>query len=174
MACILASIGHGDEALRNMETAMLLQPHPSSCYFEVLGCCQFAVGDFDRAIAAFQRGIEVNPSFILCRYQLAVTYGACGRIDEARAEAAIVKSDCRNMSVDYFLDPELRAIWQRGKEVAGLSQIPGALSLLGQYELALVPAAEQRLSHGLVKISALAACTLVFPRATGLLVGVLL
>lgn len=121
LSCILASTGHGQEALRNMETAMLLQPHPSSCYFDVLGCCQFAVGDYDRAIAAFQRGIEINPSFVLCHYQLAVTYGVCGRIDEARAEAAIVKTNGQNVSVDYFLDPELRAIWRRGKEVAGLA-----------------------------------------------------
>ncbi len=121
LSCILASTGHGEEALRNIETAMLLQPHPSSCYFDILGCSHFALGDYDRAIAAFLRGIEINPSFITCRYQLAVTYGVCGRADEAKAEAAIVKADWTNVSVDYFLDPRLAAIWCRGKEVAGLA-----------------------------------------------------
>ena len=79
LSCILASTGHGEEALHNIETAMLLQPHPSSCYFDVLGCSHFALGNYDRAIAAFSRGIELNPSFVLCHYQLAVTYGVCGR-----------------------------------------------------------------------------------------------
>jgi TolB-like protein/Flp pilus assembly protein TadD len=120
LSCILASTGHGEEALRNIETAMLLQPHPSSCYFDVLGCCHFALGDYDRAIAAFRRGIEINPSFIPCHYQLAATYGVCGRADEARAEASIVKADWPNVSLDYFLDPSLAAIWHRGRQVAGL------------------------------------------------------
>jgi len=120
LSCILASTGRGEEALHNIETAMLLQPHPSSCYFDVLGCSHLALGNYDRAIAAFERGIEINPSFMLCHYQLAVTYGVCGRPDEAKAEAAIVKADWQNVSVDYFLDPRLAAIWRRGKEAAGL------------------------------------------------------
>jgi tetratricopeptide (TPR) repeat protein len=121
LAYILAATGHGEEALRNVETGMLLQPHPSACYFDVLGCCHFALGDYDRAIAAFQRGIEINSSFLACHYQLAITYGVCGRADEAQAEAAIVKADWPNVSVDYFLHPPLEAIWLRGKQVAGLA-----------------------------------------------------
>ncbi len=121
LAYILAATGRGEEARRNIETAMLLQPYPSSCYFDVLGCCHFAVGDYDRAIAAFRRGIEINPSFVPCHYQLAITYGVCGRADEAQAEAAIVTADWPNVSIDYFLDPPLAAIWRRGKQVAGLA-----------------------------------------------------
>jgi adenylate cyclase len=121
LACILASTGHGEEALRNIETAMLLQPHPSCFNYDVLGCSHLALGNYDRAIAAFRRSIEINPSFMLSHYQLAVTYGVCERVEEAQAEAAIVKADWENVSVDYFLDPQLEAVWRRGKEVAGLT-----------------------------------------------------
>jgi len=121
LACILAAAGYGEEALRNIETALRLQPFPSSCYYDVLGCCHFALADYERAIAAFRRGMEINPSFVPCHYQLAITYGVCGRIDEAQAEAALVKADWPNISMDYFLDPPLAAIWRRGKRVAGLA-----------------------------------------------------
>ena len=121
LSFILAVTGRRDEALRNIETAMLLQPHPSSLFFEVLGVCHFALGDYDRAIAAFVRGIEIKPTFIPCHYQLAVTYGVCGQTDAARSEAAIVKDDWPNISLDYFLHPRLEEIWLRGKEAAGLA-----------------------------------------------------
>ena len=68
LSLILASTGHGEEALRNIETAMLLQPHPSSFYFDALGLCHFALADYERAIAAFLRGIEINPSFMPNHY----------------------------------------------------------------------------------------------------------
>jgi TolB-like protein/Tfp pilus assembly protein PilF len=121
LAFALAATGHGKEALRNIETAMLLQPHPSSFYCDVLGLSHFALADYERAIAAFLRGIEINPSFMPCHYELAVTYGVCGRIDEARAEAAIVKADWPDVCERYFVDPALKAIWERGEQVAGLA-----------------------------------------------------
>ncbi len=121
LAFVLAATGQGKEALRNIETAMLLQPHPSSFYCDVLGLSHFALADYDRAIAAFQRGIEINPSFMPCHYDLAASYGVCGRLDEARAEAAIVKADWPNVSERYFIDPPLKAIWLRGTKAAGLA-----------------------------------------------------
>ena len=93
LSLILASTGHGGEATGNIETAMLLQPRPSSFYICALGLCHFALADYQRAIAAFLRGIEINPSFMPNHYKLAITYGVCGLADEAQAEAAIVKAD---------------------------------------------------------------------------------
>jgi TolB-like protein len=121
LSLVLASIGHGDEALCNIETAMLLQPHPSSFYFYALGVSRFALADYERAIAAFERGIEINPSFMPNHYELAVTYGVCGRADAALAEAAIVKADSPNISKEIFLAPQLQATWRRGMKVAGFA-----------------------------------------------------
>jgi tetratricopeptide (TPR) repeat protein len=121
LAFVLAAVGRGADALRNIETAMLLQPHPSSYYFETLGLSHFALGDYDRAIAAFLRGIEINPSYMPCHYELAVAYGVRGCVEEAGTEAAIVKADCPSVSADFILDPALAAIYRRGKQVAGLA-----------------------------------------------------
>jgi tetratricopeptide (TPR) repeat protein len=100
---------------------MLLQPHPSSYYFETLGLSHFALGDYDRAIAAFLCGIEINPSYMPCHYELAIAYGVRGRTEEARAEAAIVKADFPSVSAEFILDPSLATIYSRGKQVAGLA-----------------------------------------------------
>jgi tetratricopeptide (TPR) repeat protein len=103
-----------------IETAMLLQPFPSSYFFETLGLSHFALGAYDRAIAAFLRGIEVNKAYMPCHYELAVAYGVRGRTEEAAAEAAFVKADCPSVSADFILDRSLAAIYRRGKDVAGL------------------------------------------------------
>jgi tetratricopeptide (TPR) repeat protein len=118
---ILAATGHGTEALRTIKTAMLLQPHSSSYYYETLGLSHFALGDYDSAIAAFLRGIEINPSYMPCHYELAITYGVRGQSEEAQAEAAIVKADCQSVSADFIVDASLAAVYGRGKQVAGLA-----------------------------------------------------
>ena len=118
---ILAATGHGTEALRTIQTAMLLQPHSSSYYYETLGLSHFALGDYDSAIAAFLRGIEINPSYMPCHYELAITYGVRRQSEEAQAEAAIAKADYPNVSADFIVDASLAAIYGRGKQVAGLA-----------------------------------------------------
>jgi tetratricopeptide (TPR) repeat protein len=100
---------------------MLLQPHPSSYYLETLGLSHFALGDYDRATAAFLRGIEINPSYMPCHYELAIAYGVQGQNEEARAEAAIVKADCPGVSADFILDPCVANAYRRGKQVADLA-----------------------------------------------------
>ena len=52
-------------------------------------------------------------------YELAVTFGVCGRADEAKAEAAIVKADWPIVSKEIILAPQLEASWRRGMRVAG-------------------------------------------------------
>ena len=121
LSFVLAAVGRGADALRNIKTAMLLQPHPSSYYFETLGLSHFALGDYDRAIAAFLRGIDINPSYMPCHYELAIAYGVCGRTEEAQAEAAIVKADWPSVSANFILNPPLAATYRRGKRVAGLA-----------------------------------------------------
>ncbi len=121
LSLFLSSTGHGEEALSNIETAMLLQPYPSSMHFYALGLCHFALVNYKGAIDAFSRGVDVNPSFMPCHYARAITYGVCGRVEEARAEAAIVKADWPNTCMDFFLDPPLAAVYLRGKKIAGLA-----------------------------------------------------
>jgi tetratricopeptide (TPR) repeat protein len=88
---------------------------------ETLGLSHFALGDYNRAVEAFLRGIEINPSYMPCHYELAITYGVHGRAEEARTEATIVKGDCPSVSAGFILDPSVAAIYHRGKQVAGLA-----------------------------------------------------
>lgn len=117
----LAACGHGEEAMRYIEAGMRLHPHPSSFYLYALGKCLFALGRYEEAIEAQRRGIEVNVHFIPNHYDLAITLGVCGRVEEARAEAAIVRADWPEVSKIFFLDPGLAAEYERGKKVAGLA-----------------------------------------------------
>ena len=88
-----------------IQIAMLLQPYPLSMYFDALGLCHFALVNYKCAIDAFSRGVDVNRSFMPCHYAMAITYGVCGRVEEARAEAAIVKADWPNTRMEFFLHP---------------------------------------------------------------------
>ena len=121
LSFILAATGHGTEALRTIKTAMLLQPHSSSYYYETLGLSHFALGDYESAIAAFLRGIEINPSYMPCHYELAISYGVRQQSEEAQAEAAIAKADYPRVSADFIVDASLATIYGRGKQVAGLA-----------------------------------------------------
>ena len=106
--------------MRNIETAMLLQPHPSSFHYYALGLCHFALSEYESAIEAFLQGIEINPSFMPNHYTLAITYGVSGLPSAARKEAAIVRADWSNVSKNFFLSERLASICGTGKKVAGL------------------------------------------------------
>ena len=126
LSFVLAAAGRGADALRNIKKAVLLHPHPSSYYLETLGLSHLALGDYDRAIAAFLRGIDINPSYMPCHYELAIAYGVRGRTEEAQAEAAIVKDDWPSVSADFILNPPLGrnlSPWQTGCR-SGLGRKP--------------------------------------------------
>lgn len=117
LALALAAAGDGQAAMRNMETAMLLQPHPSSFYYYALGMCHFALSEYESAIEAYLQGIEINRSFMPNHYALAITYGASGLSSPARKEAAIVSADWPNTSKNFFLCEQLNSICSAGKKL---------------------------------------------------------
>lgn len=121
LAFTLATTANGEEGLRYIATAMRLNPHPSSFYLNTLGNCHFALGQYEKAIAAMQRGIEVNPDFVLNHYESAVNLALAGRLDEARAQARTVSRLCPDTHKNCFIDPGLRARFQQGLELAGLA-----------------------------------------------------
>jgi len=120
LAFTLATMAKGEEGLRCIATAMRLNPHPSSFYLNTLGNCHFALGQYDQAATAMQRGIQVNPDFVLNYYECAVNLALAGRLDEARAHAQKVSRMCPETHKNCFIDPALRARYQRGLELAGL------------------------------------------------------
>jgi adenylate cyclase len=82
----LAVSERGEEALHNIVKAMRLTPHPSAFYQTALGLCYFVLEDYDLAIAACKRGIEVTDASIPNHYWLCLVYTLLGRDEEARVE----------------------------------------------------------------------------------------
>jgi adenylate cyclase len=86
LAYALAVSGRGEEALHNIVKGMRLNPHPSATYHCALSLCYIALEEYDLAIAACKRGIEVTDVFIPNHYLLCLIYTLLGRDEEARVE----------------------------------------------------------------------------------------
>jgi TolB-like protein len=86
LAYALAAAGRGEEALHNIVKGMRLNPHPSATYHTALCLCYIALEEYDLAIAACKRGIEVTDVFIPNHFLVCLIYTLLGRDKEARAE----------------------------------------------------------------------------------------
>ncbi|MCG3146457.1 MAG: hypothetical protein HONDAALG_04549 [Gammaproteobacteria bacterium] len=94
LSMTLSVTDRAEDGLRCIEKGLRLNPHPSSFYFYALGLCHQMLGQYDKAIAAMERGIEINPRFMPNQASLPVLYEMTGRHDLAcalveRAKAAI-------------------------------------------------------------------------------------
>ena len=86
LAMTLCSSDRGEDALRYVKTGMRLNPHPSAFNFLSLGFCYLVLEDYDEAISAFIRGIDVADAFISNHVWLCAVYKHLGRDEEARIE----------------------------------------------------------------------------------------
>ncbi len=86
LAFALAVSGRGEEALHNIVKGMRLNPHPGAVYHLAMCLSYIALEEYDLAIAACKRGIEVTDVFIPNHYMLCLIYTLLGRDEEARVE----------------------------------------------------------------------------------------
>jgi tetratricopeptide (TPR) repeat protein len=86
LAYALAASGRGEEALHNIVKGMRLNPHPSAVYHTALCLCYIALEEYDLAIAACKRGIEVTDVFVPNHFLVCLIYTLLGRDKEARVE----------------------------------------------------------------------------------------
>jgi adenylate cyclase len=105
LAYALAASGRGEEALHNIAKGLRLNPYPSAVYQNALCLCYIALEEYDLAIAACKRGIEVTDVFIPSHYMLCITYTLLGRDEEARVERE------KLMKLLGGQKPVLRFIW---------------------------------------------------------------
>jgi adenylate cyclase len=117
---IQSSTGNAEAAQSSIDAALLFQPLPSAFCFYALGMCRFAKNDYDGALNALRRGAELNAAFLPIHYALAITYGLCGLLPEARAATEIVRLKAPNISKSFFLEPRLAGAYAEGKRAAGL------------------------------------------------------
>ena len=118
----LAVSERGEEGLHNILKAMRLTPHPSAFYQTALGLCYFVLDEYELAIAAYKRGIEVTDVSIPNHYWLCLIYTLLGRDEEARLERE------RLTELTGGRKPALRYIWLNddlGFRMNGLARLAG-------------------------------------------------
>jgi adenylate cyclase len=118
----LAVSERGEEALHNIVKAMRLTPHPSAFYQTALGLCYFVLDEYELAIAACKRGIEVTNVSIPNHYWLCLVYTLLGRDEEARVERE------KLMELTGGRKPVIQHIWLNedlGFRMHGLAQLAG-------------------------------------------------
>ena len=87
LAQILQFGGRPKEALESLDKAERLNPHHSFPYLIIRGQTYFTLGQYDRAIEAFEQSVERNPSSQRAHMWLAASYAQAGRIEDAEWEA---------------------------------------------------------------------------------------
>jgi adenylate cyclase len=101
----LAASSRGEEALHNILKGMRLNPYPSAVYYNALFMCYIVLEEYDLAIAAGKRGIEVTNAFVPNHYWLCLIYAWLGRDEEARVERE------KLMDLTRGRRPVLQFIW---------------------------------------------------------------
>jgi tetratricopeptide (TPR) repeat protein len=122
LAYALAASGRGEEALHNIVKGMRLNPHPSTVYHLALCLSYIALEEYDLAIAACKRGIEVTYVFIPNHYMLCLIYTLLGHDEEARVE----RETLTELTVGH--KPKIQLIWLENDlylRMHGLARLAG-------------------------------------------------
>jgi TolB-like protein/DNA-binding SARP family transcriptional activator/lipoprotein NlpI len=91
-AYALVYAGEYDKALPHHEASLRLCPICPNWFQLVGGTIYQRTGDLDKAIAAFRKGVEIEPESPLCRYYLIDALMDAGREKEARACADEIRA----------------------------------------------------------------------------------
>jgi adenylate cyclase len=118
----LVSCGYADEALAQILLALRLNPLPSAIYMIALAFCHYVLENYEEAIAACERGLQINPDFTPILRVLVVLYARVGRIEDARRVRKALMHQLEGarpvFSGSMFLEPTLVARYERDREAA--------------------------------------------------------
>jgi adenylate cyclase len=119
LSLTLSAHNQGKAALAEIMTGMRLNPHPSPLYLMALGSCHYVLRDYDQAIAAFERGLALTPTFTPNWSWLTVLYALAGRREESlRAREMVlqlVADDRGCLGSPFFLDKTLKQWHERNR-----------------------------------------------------------
>jgi len=90
LARTLTYAGRPEETIELTKKAMRLSPYYPDLYLGVLGTAYRLMGDYDEAIAAYDKRRDRNPHSTMPYLGLALVYSEVGRDEEAKAAAAEV------------------------------------------------------------------------------------
>jgi adenylate cyclase len=79
--------GRWEESALNAEKALRLNPFPGAQYYFLLGRAYFMTGQYDKSIAAWEKALQVSPTYLPAHIFLAACYSSLGRNAEANAAA---------------------------------------------------------------------------------------
>lgn len=125
LATLLYYTGEPEAGLEKIKLAMRLNPHHPYNYPFHMGQAYFILKRYDEAIAAFEQGLESNPSSERMRVWLAAAYAKSNRLDDARWESEQVLA----LNPDFDLEKIKQAFPFR--EADDLKQFVTALELAG-------------------------------------------
>jgi len=106
--------GRPEEGQPHLEKAVRLNPVGSPDFYHQLGVSYRETGQYDKAIAAQKRALQISPNDVLAYIVLASSYMYAGREDEARAAVAEILRIDPNFSLERlsgavpFKDPAKR------------------------------------------------------------------
>ena len=125
LSFVLSASGLGEEALYYIEKACRLNPHSSPFYEFTLGQAHYVLEDYDKAIAAYRRGRDLNETFLPNHAFLATTYALLGREAEMHQTSkrllVLMGGDKSKMLEPPWLDDGLAATYKHLCELAGLN-----------------------------------------------------
>jgi len=100
---ILALANQTSEGIKYIKKALLLNPFPPSYYLHHLGMCYRDLKQYDEAITAFKKSIQIQPDNMLARIGLIATYVYSGQEDKAYELALEVLKLNPNFSVGKYV-----------------------------------------------------------------------
>jgi adenylate cyclase len=87
LAGIVGCAGKWEEGVLYSKQSMRLNPFLEAGDYWILGRAYFMTGQFDEAIVALKKAVQMNPNFLPTHIFLAACYSSLGRDAEAAAEA---------------------------------------------------------------------------------------
>jgi adenylate cyclase len=102
LAVVLKFSGRGEESIAMCKEAMRLDPIPASYYYQNLTSAHCLTGQYEQAIKAGQKAVDLEPNNMVARAFLAVAYSLIGKEQEARTEAREVMRINPKFSVDEW------------------------------------------------------------------------
>lgn len=87
LATLFYYAGRPEQSIERLRVAMKINPHHPFNYTFHLGQAYFTLEDYEKAIEAFENGLESNPSAERLHVWLAAAYALAGKLDDAKWEA---------------------------------------------------------------------------------------
>jgi adenylate cyclase len=114
------------EAIGMLKKAVRMNPFSPTYYFFHLGYAYFNSEEFDKAIAAYQKALQLSPTNMAAHQGLAACYGHLGRMEEARFHAQELLKFNPKFTIESYLEKSpfkeraTRERWAEGFRKAGL------------------------------------------------------